>query len=310
MSEYDTLRKGNKLSFKGDAKKRKKAKSSKRKQPKGTPAQGEFHGHSSEERIAPPASTHSTWVPVESLADFEGPTSIFFNSEPVRCLVAVDDSETLQAQWALDDADQPFDATKSAYPTSLQQVFIVRLIPNTDSGIRSHASSTSKSVSIKTSNGHYVSCARDGTVVTDSMAVGPQEMWTPILRPDGVSFQSIYDSFLTLPIDTQTEGSRKSLTLCCTDDGIGFRQVFDVKCQSQLRDKRKLEDDAQDASLGGDLEKLERDQIRKYQGWGGGGRSHPVTTVDPELKRARKTGHVAGALLSRREKLKSDKYCK
>ncbi|KAJ1652255.1 hypothetical protein IWQ61_007367 [Dispira simplex] len=262
MSEYDTLRMGNKLSFKGDAKKRKKTKSSKATQSKRTLARRESHDHNREgETAPPPAGTHPTWVSVESLADFDGPTSIFFNSEPVRCVVAVDDSDALQAQWALDDTDKPFDTTQSAHPTSLQQVFIVRPIPNTDSGIRSQAPSNSKSVSIKTSNAHYLSCAQDGTVTTDSMAVGPQEMWTPILRPDGVSFQSIYDSFLTLPIDTQTEGSRKPLTLCCTDNGIGFRQVFDVKCQAQLRNKRKLEAGAQDVSLSGDLEKLERDQM-------------------------------------------------
>ena len=48
---------------------------------------------------------------------------------------------------------------------------------------------------------------------------------------------------------------------------------------------------------------------KRYQSWGGG-QVHRSEHDQRELKRAKREGQLAQALLDRREKTKADRYCK
>ena len=48
---------------------------------------------------------------------------------------------------------------------------------------------------------------------------------------------------------------------------------------------------------------------KKFQSWGGG-RVHMSKSDTRELKKAKEEGRIAEAMLDRRAKVKSDRYCK
>ncbi|ORX68653.1 hypothetical protein DL89DRAFT_268439 [Linderina pennispora] len=305
--EYQSSR-SSKLSFKGD---KKKSKSKHKRKHKSDKLSGPAAAASDE-------AASDGWVPVSSLRDLEGPVSIYFRDESVHVFSLPPRSETqaladtsglLPALYELTDA-----SLATAEPASVEQVFV---------GRRSVPTATSKDAeanmfSFKSCHGEYLSGSRSGDVTCSAAAIGPLEMWTPVLLPDrgdgAVAFMinppgSSGDRFLTAEPD---KAKKHSVSVSCEGAHIGFCQVFTAKCQAALRKKRTALEAVEDydpEKLTGNAALDEERQAKRFQSFQDG-HIHVSKKSRTELDQAKKAGRYRESLLDRREKVKSDRYCK
>ncbi|CAB4374820.1 unnamed protein product [Rhizophagus irregularis] len=136
-------------------------------------------------------------------------------------------------------------------------------------------------------------------IVAEREAIGPQEEWTPIIKSDGIALQSIYEKYLS--VDEIADGG---YNLRADVETVGFCETWKIKCQARLR--KKVKSTKKETKP---ISEYEIEQIKKYQTWGGG-RVKTSKEEISELKKAKKEGNFAEALLDRREKVKADRYCK
>ena len=185
-------------------------------------------------------------------------------------------------------------------------------------------------ITLKSAYNKYLAADKFGILNAASEAIGPQQEWTPIFRPEGIAFQSKYEKFLKF------EDDRNSLR--ADSESAGFCEIFHVYCQAARRaEMRKkanqkaaaakpvteveieaayVESPRDGASRGHGADLMQSDVLwpargshsKRYQSWGMG----RVKLADDatDLRREAEEGHLATALLERRAKVKSDKFCK
>ncbi|KAG0371147.1 FRG1-like family-domain-containing protein [Gamsiella multidivaricata] len=249
------------------------------------------------------------WVPIKSLSDLGGPIFLTFSSDPPSCLAIDDKSRVVMRplESSLVSADDQSTSSapvsiESSEPTAVNQVFVATMIPDSDR------------LALKTFNDRYLSSDKFGIVSADSEAIGMQEEWTAIIKPEeegGICFQNHYGKFLSID-EVAAMDNRGGASLSATagfqiradSDVIGFCELFQAKIQAKYRKKIKKSDEVKIVT-----EDYEAQQNRKFQTWNHG---RVIVSKDDvgELKTARKEGRFSEALLDRREKLKSDRYCK
>ncbi|KAF8947655.1 hypothetical protein BGZ47_008288 [Haplosporangium gracile] len=290
--EYNVKKK--KLSFKGETKTKKK----KRK--------AEDDGEDSKETN----DNAEGWVAVKALTDLGGPLFLTFASDPPSCL-NVDDKSKVNMS-TLQDPSQDSDDEDSkrklaggpvsfdtAEPTAVHQVLVATMIPDSDR------------LTLKAYNGKYLSSDKFGIVTAHAEAIGMQEEWTAIIKADeeegGIAFQNHYGKFLSVDeVATETgKGAGGGIQIRADSETIGFCEIFRAKIQARFRKKAK--------KASGEVKIVtkdyELDQSRKFQTWNHG-RVIVSNESVKELNKAKKEGRFSEALLDRREKLKSDRYCK
>ncbi|KAF8936375.1 hypothetical protein BGZ58_004263 [Dissophora ornata] len=272
-----------KLSFKGESNKTKKKKRKAEDETKEEEDSGNADG----------------WVSVKTLSDIGGPIFLTFSSDPPSCL-AIDDKGkvTMKLLESLDES-QPTNAAvvfENAEPTTVNQVFVATMIPDSDR------------LTLKSYNGRYLSSDKFGIVTADSEAIGMQEEWTAIVKSEdegGICLQNHYGKFLSVDEVAAVEGRKgASFQIRADSDVIGFCELFQAKIQAKYRKKVKKSNEVKIATKDYELE-----QNRKFQTWNHG-RVIVSTEGMSDLKKAQKEGRFSEALLDRREKLKSDRYCK
>jgi len=247
-----------KLTFKGDKKKKKKTN-----KPKDTP-----QGLEKYESVIPKVEDSSLtgWRRVEQVDELSGPLFFLVNSEPPRTVPVYESAlDSIKTEPELDAVD--FD---SCEPTRVEQVLVSIKVPG------------SSSINLKTCHNTFLAADKFGKVTASQIASGPLEEWLPVVRDDGVGFQSNYGLFLSYdPINHQ---------LRADSDILGFNQVFIVKCQAKFKAaaKRKRMEKASDKLYHVDI----------------------LDENNPEAKRAIKKGHFNEYSLDQRAKAKSDRYCK
>ncbi|KAI9093461.1 FRG1-like family-domain-containing protein [Phlyctochytrium arcticum] len=220
------------------------------------------------------------WVSVESVEDIMGPIIILSNANDHPSVLTSSDKSS-KTQFVTID---PSAGITNFDPTSVAQVFVAKRLPD------------STKISFKSSFDKYLGSDKIGVVGCEREAMGPAEEWTAIFREDGIMLQSSFDKFLS-----------------CAENGLaradsetaGFKEVFTIQCQAVNKFKSKKR--KQESKV--DTETLEADTILKYQSRGAG---RLVLSTDDvaELRQAKKSGNLNEALLDRRTKLKSDKFCK
>lgn len=182
-------------------------------------------------------------------------------------------------------------------PEQVNQVWIANRIVDSDR------------FTLKSAQGKYLAYDSQGGVSATREAIGPQEEWIPAFRSDlgGFVLQTAAQGDSTLQkylsVDEIAGGEFK---VVADSDSAGFGETFRIRSQARFRSQQsKKQKAAEDA----DLTTLESESIKKYQARNIG---RLVVSTDnyKELKRAQKTGQMAEALLDRREKIKSDKFCK
>ncbi|KAG0031798.1 hypothetical protein BGZ81_000568 [Podila clonocystis] len=269
-----------KLSFKGESKTKKKKRKAE------NPAEEEDSNASAD-----------GWVHVKALSDLGGPIFLTFSSDPPTSL-SIDDKSKVVMRPIESDSSSSSSAPslEQAEPTVVQQVFVATVIPDSDR------------MTLKASNGRYLSSDKFGIVSADTEAIGMQEEWTAILKPEengGIALQSHYGKFLSVDeVAAERPGSPLGFQIRADSEVIGFCELFQAKIQAKYRKKAKKTKEVQIAT-----KDYEFEQSRKFQTWNHG----RVVVSDKdirELDKAKKQGRFSEALLDRREKVKSDRYCK
>lgn len=86
------------------------------------------------------------------------------------------------------------------------------------------ASTTTKKVAFKTSNGTYLTADKLGTLSAKATAVGPQQTFTITVLDNGYwSVETVWDKYLTVEKD---DGSLSGFTARADGDSVGFQQSF------------------------------------------------------------------------------------
>ncbi|OJA18423.1 hypothetical protein AZE42_06980 [Rhizopogon vesiculosus] len=232
-----------------------------------------------------------TWVLPENPAEIRGPTFIIHPSDPSPISVNFDSTRNKIILSSLNkdsssDSDTPplLDRT----PTEVAQVWVITRV----------AGSPTINLRTGTGEGKFLSCDKHGIVSAFREARGPEEEWTPVLLPDGmVAFMNVYESYLS--VDEVAGGS---LQLRGDSEEVGFRERFWVKIQNKY--KKEAHEEKKKREAGSELTVIDETSTnRMHQAWGAG-RSVVSKEDKRELKRARKEGRLAEALLDRRAKLK------
>ncbi|KAL5532610.1 hypothetical protein ACEPAF_4384 [Sanghuangporus sanghuang] len=259
-----------------------------------------------------------TWVLPDRVEEIRGPVFIMHPSDPAPVCVAFDATRGRAVLHSFDkdkDKDREKEKDKeekedgesggggggvlSKTPADVSQVWVATRVAGSDTlTLRTGIPSSTGSGETK-----FLSCSEHGVVSAFREARGPQESWTPVILPDGmVAFQNVYEKYLGL--DEVAGGGR---SLRGDAEEVGFNERFWVKVQSKFKkeageEERKKREGERKAKID------EAGTNRVYQAWGQG-RSIVSKDDKKELKKARKEGKLAEALLDRRAKLKSDRFC-
>lgn len=239
-----------------------------------------------------------TWVLPESVAELRGPTFIIHASDPSPISINFNSTTSRISLQPL-DKDKSSDGPEAPKlldrtPTDVSQVWVTTRV----------AGSPTINLRTGTGEGKFLSCDAHGLVSADRDARGPQEEWTPVVLPDGmVAFMNVYEKYLG--VDEVAGGN---LTLRGDSEEVGFAERFWVKIQYKYQKEAHEEEKKKKDGLATEPVIDESSSNRIYQSWGAG-RSVVSVEDKKELKRARKEGRLAEAMLDRRAKLKSDRFC-
>ncbi|KAE9409558.1 hypothetical protein BT96DRAFT_1012535 [Gymnopus androsaceus JB14] len=275
-----------KLKFKGDKTKKKRRRED-----------GE-EGSSSSKRRKEDNEDPETWVLPESPNEIRGPTYIFHPSDPSPVSLNFNSTTNRVVLHFLDkeksEDEAPPVALLDRTPNDISQVWVTTRV----------AGSPTINIRSGSGEGKFLSADTVGVVSCDRDARGPQEEWTPVIMPDGmVAFMNSYEKYLS--VDEVAGGS---LQLRADSDEVGFRERFWVKVQHKYKKEANEEEKKKEGAMDGPTKIDETGTNHVYQAWGAG-RSVVSSKDKKELKRARKEGRLAEALLDRRAKLKSDRFC-
>ncbi|KIK08198.1 hypothetical protein K443DRAFT_672688 [Laccaria amethystina LaAM-08-1] len=253
---------------------------------------------SSKRRIKTDDKDPETWVLPNDINEIRGPTfithpsdpspiSVNFNSTTNRIVIQSLDKEKVE------DGDDVLKLV-DRIPTDVAQVWVTTRV------------SGSSTINLRTGvgEGKFLSSDAHGLVSADRDARGPQEEWTPVVLPDGmVAFMNVYEKYLS--VDEVAGGS---LQLRADSEDVGFAERFWVKIQYKYQKEANEEEMKRKDGLTGLPKINETSSNRLFQTWGAG--RIVVSHEDKkELKQARKEGRLAEAMLDRRSKLKSDRFC-
>lgn len=162
--------------------------------------------------------------------------------------------------------------------------------------------------SFKSAFGKYLATDSLGQITCNKDAVNPLAEWTLILKPEGVSLESMNQKFLSF--------DPKTGRLRCDSETIGFNETFLVKCQADRKKLRLIEKfnserlatSKSSSSSQQELNLLEEIESKKMQSFGWG-RSKGKSSESSDLKRAADDGNLRETLLERRIKSKHDPFC-
>ncbi|CAA7271545.1 unnamed protein product [Cyclocybe aegerita] len=238
-----------------------------------------------------------TWVLPENVNELRGPTFIMHPSDPSPISINFN-STTNRVVLSSLDKDKSEDSEPVSLlervPTDVAQVWVTTRV----------AGSSTINLRTGTGEGKFLSCDSHGIVSADRDARGPQEEWTPVVLPDGMlAFMNVYEKYLS--VDEVAGGS---MQLRGDSEEVGFAERFWVKIQHKYKKEANEEEKKRKEGVGAPPKIDEGSTNHIYQAWGAG---RLVVSKDDkkELKRARKEGRLAEAMLDRRSKLKSDRFC-
>ncbi|KAF8163474.1 FRG1-like family-domain-containing protein [Crassisporium funariophilum] len=239
-----------------------------------------------------------TWVLPENVNEIRGPTFIVHPSDPSAISINFSSTTNRINLHALDkdkseEGAEPV-SLLDRIPTDVAQVWVTTRI----------AGSSTVNLRTGTGEGKFLSCDAHGLVSADRDARGPQEEWTPVVLPDGmVAFMNVYEKYLGID-----EAAGGILQLRGDSDEVGFAERFWVKVQFKYKKEANEEEKKRKDGAVGPPKIDEANSNRMFQAWGAG-RSVVSEADKKELKAARKEGRLAEAMLERRAKLKSDRFC-
>ncbi|KGG53094.1 hypothetical protein DI09_110p40 [Mitosporidium daphniae] len=219
------------------------------------------------------------WVPLTNQDGLIGPLWLTFERDSERYSLSFSELGTISLVPLL---------VSDAQPSASHHVVVGQFI-----GDRSH-------FSIKTSHGKYLGFDKHGFVETTKEAIGPHELWIPIFLNDTDGIPCVIfkrKSYNTEDVDMHLQ---YDFSYKCLRADIEAREeatkffIFHHSTRS-ANTLAKSSEAGSSAQPSIDVSNYEYDQMKRYVSW-----------YDRKLS----LGQLHSALLDRREKLKSDKYCK
>ncbi|AFR94254.1 protein FRG1 [Cryptococcus neoformans C23] len=296
-----------KLKFKGEKSKKKKR----------------SHHHSSgrgggggdgDELEALAAADPRGWMFPSNPMEINGPAYILLPTEPLTCLawdatrqkVYAAPVDIPQAPEGANDLSES-EILLTIEPTDVNHVWVI-----------SRLSGSEDVVSLRTSTGTFLTASPSGSLTATTPSRGPLEAFIPInSRPSTPSV------FPTFALQIQHNSKYFSATtiagkaeLRADADDVGEFEGLRIKCQREFVYKARQGEDVKGkkrmADSGPSAASIEDDEMRRNreaQTWGAG-RIKLSDKDRRDVKKAKKEGRYAEAMLDRRAALKSDRYAK
>ncbi|KAJ7774975.1 FRG1-like family-domain-containing protein [Mycena metata] len=286
--------KSSKLTFKGEKPKKKRKRDD----------DGEGRPGGSKSKRKEDEKDPETWVLPEQPNEIRGPTFIVHPSDPSPICITYNSTSNRVVLALLDknraagaDDEDVLAAPPTILertPTDVSQVWVITRV----------AGSPTVNLRTGTGEGKFLSSDAHGLISADRDARGPQEEWTPVVLPEGmVAFMNVYEKYLS--VDEVAGGA---LTLRGDSEEVGFKERFWIKIQYKYQKEANEEEKQKKEGIVDPMRIDETGSNKLYQTWGMG-RSVVSGKDKKELKQARKEGRLAEAMLDRRAKLKSDRFC-
>ncbi|GAA6008965.1 hypothetical protein JCM10207_004043 [Rhodosporidiobolus poonsookiae] len=188
-------------------------------------------------------------------------------------------------------------------PSDVHHVWVCTRVPDTNDR-----------VTLRSGTGKFLGADQYGVVKADTEARGAQEEWTLEEAEGGrTAIKSSYGKYLSVDV---VAGGKVELRADEENEGeterwkVLMQGEFVAKAKKQFNERNGIKTKADNGfTVVTDLAGAEVDAIRKFHHHAKG--SDLVGSADDAraLKRARKEGKLAEAMLDRRSKLKSDRYC-
>jgi protein FRG1 len=151
-------------------------------------------------------------------------------------------------------------------------------------------------IAFKSGYGKYLGVQPDGKVVARSDAISGREQWEPVFQEGKLALTGCNDCFLSMPED----GAR----MFCLSKTAGDTEFLQIRACA----KEEVKSDKVDLEKGKTKE-VELNFVKHFQSFQD--RRIRVNEEDKSVvKKARTDGNLHEVLLDRREKMKSDKFCK
>ncbi|KAL8278016.1 hypothetical protein RQP46_009648 [Phenoliferia psychrophenolica] len=190
-------------------------------------------------------------------------------------------------------------------PQDVHHVWVATRIPDTNDRI-----------TLRSATGKFLAADEIGVVSAEREARGMQEEWsiTQAESGSGIVFRSAYGKMLSVDVlaggkvelraDSETEGETERWKVWMQGEYLG-------KAKKALVERSGVKAAAtahEGLVVVGDMGQAENEFIQKYQARGQGRLVSSAEDIK-DLKRARNEGKLGEAMLERRVKLKSDRYC-
>lgn len=151
-------------------------------------------------------------------------------------------------------------------------------------------------IAIKSGYGKYMGVAKDGSVTGTADAIGTREQWEPVFQEGNIALLGANGCFVSIDEDSK---------LVCRSRTAGEEEMIRIRSNAERNkfvDHRPVEER-------GSLKDAEIKYAKKFQSFED--RRWKINDGDiSNLKKARLDGNLHETLLDRREKMKSDKFCK
>ncbi|EDO44060.1 predicted protein [Nematostella vectensis] len=151
-------------------------------------------------------------------------------------------------------------------------------------------------LAIKSGYGKYMSVNTMGDITGRAEAIGPQEQLELLFDGDKVALQAYNGCFLSVSDSGSLSASKKK---------AGEKEIFSIRADKP-KSKPKTDSQVEDEE---DVTNLELSYVKKFQSF----QDRKIKLSKEEqsnLKKARLDGRLHEEMLDRREKMKSDKFCK
>jgi len=154
-------------------------------------------------------------------------------------------------------------------------------------------------IALKTGFGKYLSVDSKDVVVGISDAIGAKEQWEPIFQDGKLALMAPNGCFVNC---------NEELDIVATSKSASKENYIKIRSNSERKEKSEKDELPVEERTAGDMKECEVNYVKKFQSWQDGKLRLSQKDVD-ELDKAKNDGKLHNALLDRRAKMKSDRYC-
>ncbi|WWD20425.1 hypothetical protein CI109_104901 [Kwoniella shandongensis] len=313
-----------KLKFKGEKSKKKK------RSHHHSSGGGAGAGGDEDELAAMVAADPRGWMFPEDVMEISGPAFILLPTEPLTCLAWDPQRERVyaapvdlpQVPEGMNDLSEA-EILQTIEPSDVHHVWVI-----------SRLSGSEDVMSLRTSTGTFLTASPSGTLTATTPSRGPLEAFIPLASSSTSSSPSLFptyaikiqhnEKYISAAPPSGPSIAKVKAELRGDADTVGEYETIKIKCQREFVFKARLAnseakggDEGESKSKrrlldGGPAEGSVEDELRRNreaQTWGAG-RAVVSERDRKDLKKARKEGKLAEAMLDRRAALKSDRYAK